>query len=85
MDIDLSEASEADKYRIEASAYLNGMLKFTAEELLAGKASMRGDKTDLINSVRLRLKIFGSTDCEAIGDAVAVLQKLNAGGLARFF
>lgn len=85
MDID-SPQTPTDEGRLKALTYVNGMLELSTEELLTGKASMRGDTSGVIDLVRARLERENTGHkCALLIDALLVLTRIKEGGRARFF
>jgi hypothetical protein len=81
-----SQQTPADEERLKALKYINGMLELSIEELLTGKASMRGESSGLIDVIRARLESENAGGkCMLLVDAVLVLTRIKESGRARFF
>lgn len=85
MDLD-SPSTPTDEGRLKALTYINSMLELSTEELLTGKASMRGETAGIVDVVRARLERDNAGGkCMLLVDAVLVLTRIKEGGRARFF
>lgn len=85
--MDLDDASpHVDKPQQKALAYANGMLAFSVDDLVTGKATIKRDTSGVIDAVLLRL------EAESVGnkssilvDAVGILNKIRVGGKGKWF